>query len=524
MERHGTPDIHRFGWATGVAAAGVINGGPTGVDAASCSISTLSNLGVISGGVAATSKTSGAGTALGAGSTFGGAGGAGVENDQFATIGSRQVPGSGINNSGSMFGGAGGSGFPFGGAGGTGVLNSGTITTLTNSGIAAIISGGQGGLGSHGASGGAGVKNNGTITTLSNLGIIGGGRGGTGTKGGQGGFGVENGGMVTTLTNSGTINGGGAGAGGANGNGTAGAGVATSGTILTLVNSGKISGSIGVFVTFNGTISTLDNQAGGVISGTRLYGLQNFGGTIGTLINNGTIDSGAGAILSTGTIGPITNTGQIIGNVRMDQTSVSITGGSGKTFGVFKGGTITVGGDLTFAGNTELADNVVVRDGVGTVINLGVLRLAAPEIIDGNFTQTEPGTAPGVLDFLLAGDLFGQYGSLTVTKIATLGGELALTSVPGFHLAAGDTFDLMTFGEDPGSFTGVSLDGAACSGGLSDVWLCPAGFKLDVDLTASGLEVTAQSVPEPSTWALLVTGFLSLARLGLRRRRRASAP
>jgi hypothetical protein len=74
--------------------------------------------------------------------------------------------------------------------------------------------------------------------------------------------------------------------------------------------------------------------------------------------------------------------------------------------------------------------------------------------------------------------------------VATLDGELALSPVDGFHLANDDSFDLITFGADPGSFTDVSLGGVTCAGGLSHVWNCgAAGFNLDVSLTAGGLDL-----------------------------------
>ena len=113
-----------------------------------------------------------------------------------------------------------------------------------------------------------------------------------------------------------------------------------------------------------------------------------------TLTNSGTIEGGDGrnwlhasgaagdAIYSAGahaSIGPITNSGQIIGNVEIDnQASVTVTGGTGKTFGSWTGGTITIGnGNLTFAGgNTALGDDVEVDGGKGTVINKGPLQIA----------------------------------------------------------------------------------------------------------------------------------------------------
>jgi hypothetical protein len=73
--------------------------------------------------------------------------------------------------------------------------------TLTNSGT---ISGGEGGTGSVG---GAGVLNTGTITKLSNNGTITGGSGGGSNRGigGSSGFGIANGGTIKALTDSGII-------------------------------------------------------------------------------------------------------------------------------------------------------------------------------------------------------------------------------------------------------------------------------------------------------------------------------
>ncbi len=160
------------------------------------------------------------------------------------------------------------------------------------------------------------------------------------------------------------------------------------------------------------------------------------------------------AIYSAGahaSIGPITNSGQIIGNVEIDnQASVTVTGGAGKPFGSGRAATITIGaGDLTFAdGNTVLGDDISVDGGKGTVINKGALRLAAPQTIAGDFTQT----AAGVLGLDFASDVSGQYGALTVSKLTTLDGGLAIDLTDGFTLATGDSFDILGFASLTGNF------------------------------------------------------------------------
>jgi hypothetical protein len=46
------------------------------------------------------------------------------------------------------------------------------------------------------------------------------------------------------------------------------------------------------------------------------------------------------------------------------------------------------------------------------------------------------------------------------------------------------------------------------------------GFKLDLIIGTSGVQATILSIPKPSTLAMLATGFLGLAGLGLRSRRK----
>jgi PEP-CTERM motif len=384
-----------------------------------------------------------------------------------------------LSNSGAISGGNGGGAFSRAGVGGAGVSNFGAITTMSNSGA---ISGGNGGSG-------AGVSNTGAIATLTNSGTINGGNGGSAVNGGPGGAGVSNAATITTLTNSGAISGGNGGGGASAGGG---AGVSNTGTIATLTNSGVISGGAG-------------RIAGDAIFSARVNA----------------------------SIGPITNSGRIIGNVEIDnQASVSVTGATGKRFGRWTRGAITIGnGNLTFAGgNTALGDDISVNSGAGTVTNMGALRLATPETIAGNFNQTDG----GVLGLDFAGDVFGQYGALKVTKLTTLDGGLAIDLTGGFTLATGDRFDILGFGglKGPG-FDTLTLDGAACSSTVADKWTCGGGVRLRevIDATSLDLFVARGSavfgpagsspIPEPSTWAMLALGFLGLGGLGLRKRKRA---
>jgi hypothetical protein len=207
-----------------VTGSGSVAGSPQGVFAENCGIDTLENMGSIfafpdyppglavavqvNPGVTIRLLTNGTGATISGGpgeasfSGFGFPGGAGVANS--GTISS-------LTNSGMVYGGAGGNGagsFRLGGAGQAGIANSGTISSLSNS---ETVMGGVGGNAAGpfggGGVGGAGIINLGTISSLSNSETVKGGVGGNAAgvlgAGGAGGAGINNYGTITSLTNSG---------------------------------------------------------------------------------------------------------------------------------------------------------------------------------------------------------------------------------------------------------------------------------------------------------------------------------
>ena len=160
-----------------------------------------------------------------------------------------------------------------------------------------------------------------------------------------------------------------------------GTGIYDSGAITSLTNSSTIAGGAGGH-----------GGAGDGATGNAIYNV-----------------SGQGSVPVS--IGSITNTGQIIGNVDIeDQANLNVYGGTGATFGSWSGGTITIGGgNLTFAGgNTALADNIEVYGGSGTVFNDDPLQISSPLTITGDFNQDSKGVLD--LDFASSHRLRGANG------------------------------------------------------------------------------------------------------------------
>lgn len=541
----------------GLGGHGSITGGAGGAGISnSLTITTLANAGAIAGGAGG-----GGHNVESSGGNLGGAGGAGVANADSATIQSltnsalATITGGsgGAGASGGGFGGAGasnagtiamlsnsgtiagGAGASLGGSGGAGVMNSGTIANLSNASGGSILGGStkaRSGLGT----GGSGVLNSGTITTLTNSGTI---QGGGGALGGTGLANVQ---TIVSLMNFGVIGGGAAlgvnpfgGAGGAGGaglsNGPLGA-IATltnaAGAIITggvgglgAISSGGLGGSGGAGVLNAGTVTLLTNSGvivGGAGGGETSYHAGGAGGAglfntgaIGNLTNIGSLAGGPGGIGSpTGSPGDaiysagflarivsITNTGEILGNVEVDnQANLTIYGGAPSTFGLWSQGAITVGsGGLTFAaGATTLDDDVSLSGGAGTMINSGALELTARHAVLGNFIQT----SSGVTDIALASSV--HYGALTFSGAApeiSLSGGLNLNLTSGFTLASGDDFKILSaFSNVTGDFTGVSVDGVALNtaAGTPNVWLYGGDLKLTLVIGPTDVDVLVSAI------------------------------
>ncbi len=414
-------------------------------------------------------------------------------------------------------------------SGGTdGILNEGTISTLVNAGtITATLAAGDGQYGAAvvgiengngdtigllsnlatGAISGAssGIYNLGTIVALNNSGVITGGSSG-----------IDNEGQINTLANSGTINGGSSGIDN------------EGGTISLLTNTGTILGPTGILNTYNrgnssllgmigeldnnglissivnddmigggatavanqylGVIFTLDNQAGGLITGVNTA-VDNFG-TIGLLSNEGTITGNKGIDNYGGVFGPssslyapgqittLTNTGAIVGSslgvvnangtINLLDNASSIAGG---TAGIDNYGEILT---LTNSGTLSGDYEALLNDG-GTIVSLynsgtisGDLRginsaggeintlTNSGTIIAAYFGVYNPGGTIAALDNQAGGLISGGYsGIYNEATIDVLSNEGTITGGSGID-SVGDIGTLINGGVIRG--TGYGLD------------------------------------------------------------------
>jgi hypothetical protein len=167
---------------------------------------------------------------------------------------------------------------------------------------------------------------------------------------------------------------------------------------------------------------------------------------------------------------------------------------------------------------------------VGNVNNTGgaVAPGDAPGIltINGNYTQGLGGS----FDELLAGTTVGTgYSQLDIVGgVASLNGALDITKSAGFSLAVGDVFTIMQFASSTDNFSSFECNGASwsftsgmlgCANGVQFTKLFASGdtmLNLVVDHTGMS------TVPEASTWAMVLLGFAGLGFIARRSSSRAA--
>jgi hypothetical protein len=216
-----------------------------------------------------------------------------------------------------------------------------------------------------------------------------------------------------------------------------------------------------------------------------------FAAVSGGLTLNGTAYLGAasgatyGQLLFTGTE-TLSGTGTIVfgtyganNALRVNATSSTLTIGPGITIRgssgtissfsrdtVINQGTISADGSGGAAGGTitinpaTFTNQGTLQVSNGEVINLsnfspnaGAIHIGAGSVIDvtGNFANASSGSV--VID--IGGTSTSQYGRLAVTGTATLGGTLQVDLINGFSPAVGNTFGIMTFSSEVGTFSSV---------------------------------------------------------------------
>ena len=168
-------------------------------------------------------------------------------------------------------------------------------------------------------------------------------------------------------------------------------------------------GSYGIIVGSNSTIININNS--GTISGA-VTAIKDRG-TIDTIINSGLIVGNSALVIGGTIFSALSNTGTISGNINVSQ-DLSITGHGGTLSG---GSIVTNNNSLTFTSvaNQVLVDNINV--GTNTVTNLGTLVLNSSQSIAGNYNQA----TSGLLDMNATN--FTSHGELIVSGVATLSND-----------------------------------------------------------------------------------------------------
>ena len=282
----------------------------------------------------------------------------------------------------------------------------------------------------------------------------------------------------------------------------AGSGALTFGASATVTMPGTNAATLARPLLNQGTINFTASSSAMLIDGVAItnsgtfdiQSAQNILVTPGTppFINNGTLRKSAGAGVMQ-FAAPLANTSLVqvsAGTLNFGGTYTQSAG----TTEVLPGATLQTvtlslnGGSL--AGNGTIAGTVDNHATVAPGASPGTLT------ISGDYVQE----SDGVLNIQLGGTTAGtQYDRLLVSGNVTLGGTLNVTTINSFVPAAGNTFQILTFGDRPNSTTFALIDGVDFGSGAM---LIPTYSATDLQLIDTSVQADlAVSVSTPPSVA-----------------------
>jgi hypothetical protein len=288
----------------------------------------------------------------------------------------------------------------------------------------------------------------------------------------------------------------------------------------------------------NGGGNTLTVNGGFTNSGTvYMYG-NTFGGVGDTLKVTGTLTNSSGATLDlvanskdVANVGALSNSGTVYIN---GGTALNVTG-TGLKFTQTAGtttvdGTLTANGGITFSGGSAFGSGTITGKvtSSGTIIAPGDSSTATGILTDkGAYTQN----SAGVLDINIGGTTAGtQFDRLTISGAASLNGALNVAEINGFTPTVGQTFDIINFASEAGTFSYCNghSGGTTCTINSTEHFLVEYNVtNVTLKVVAGASTVTPGSIsgatgwassaqaanqtPEPSTLLMLGSGLLLLA-------------
>jgi hypothetical protein len=226
-------------------------------------------------------------------------------------------------------------------------------------------------------------------------------------------------------------------------------------------------------ITLSGTTSSIEDQHGNdalanfatnASAGTFILGSDRNFTTFGAFSNAGKLTISTGSTFTVGGANSFTQTAGT--TIVSGSVAVASPGGANVSGGaVFGTGRITGNIDLT-----------------GGLLSPGAASKKAGELtVSGAYTQS----GAGAFDADLGGTTAGtQYDVLDITSTATLGGVLNVDLISGFKPTVGETFDIMDYSSETGTFTTLNLP--KLTGG--DTWSIsynPTDVVLTVDAPAA---------------------------------------